>query len=344
MATKKAKKEVKEKTIQKCLCCGEEKPLEEGFYISNSYLNSNNYGEIKKRTKSNNKIEFLQGRMPYCKNCLENTYNKFLEKYKSIEIAIFYTCASFNIYYSQKLVDTSIESAKDTDKKAILEYMKNIAMVNYVGMDFFDSEDLNLKDKSKSITNKNTESQIINNEEYMKKMIPIWGKGYSPEEYKFLEDYYDELAHKYDDSMPIQINNYKNMAKAQLQGNKCLENNDITGYQKAMNILSMLSTDSNIKPSQKSKTAETIEKGAWGVFINRIEDKEPIYDWEKDLGKINYLKFYIKTFFFGNLAKALNIRNPWQKEFDEEMKKHTVELSEIEDDDVQDFLGGNENG
>jgi hypothetical protein len=48
----------------------------------------------------------------------------------------------------------------------------------------------------------------------------------------------------------------------------------------------------------------------------------------------------LNIFFFGHLSKALNIKNPWQDEYDKELEKYTVEDTEVEEEKNQvDFLG-----
>jgi hypothetical protein len=129
------------------------------------------------------------------------------------------------------------------------------------------------------------------------------------------------------------------MAKSQLQANICLEKNDINGYEKAMKILSMLLGDSNIKPNQETSVGN-LTKGGYDVFLKHIEDDEPILDWVKDLGHIDKLKSMLNIFFFGHFAKVLNISNPWQSQYDEEMKQYTVEDESSDEDKTQtDFLG-----
>jgi hypothetical protein len=172
-----------------------------------------------------------------------------------------------------------------------------------------------------------------------KEILQFWGNGYNNQDYLFLQNYYNDLIKMYDHSLPVQVNNYKNMAKTQLQGNKCLENGDITGYEKAMKILSMLSGDSNIKSNQESSVGN-LTKGGYDVFIKHIEDDEPILDWEKELGNIDRLKSMLNIYFFGHLSKALNIINPWKSDYDEEMKKYTVQnFNEEEDTQSIDLLG-----
>lgn len=276
---------------------------------------------------ASNQEFFKNKKVHICKDCMKSyvymengEFN--LDRFKKILMMIDYP------FYEMEF-ESSLADRKDT----IGMYFKNIQL-NHKGATWMNGD---------SSYNK----QVINNElveevdfEVTQEMIKFWGKIYSKDEYLFLQEYYHDLIRMYDHSLPVQVNNYRNMAKTQLQANKCLDNGDMGGYDKAMKILSMLSGDSNIKPVQENST-EKITKGGFDVFVKHIEEDEPILDWEKDLGNLDKLKHYLNIFFFGNIAKALGIKNPWQDEFDEEMAEYTVEMTEVEEDNNSqvDFLG-----
>jgi hypothetical protein len=109
---------------------------------------------------------------------------------------------------------------------------------------------------------------------------------------------------------------------------------------KEVKTLQDLLASANIKPNQET-SAGNVEKGSFGIFIAKIENEKPIFDWEKDLGGEDKLKKILNIFFFGNLAKVLNIRNPWDDEFKEEMGKFTVDMSEVEKEKESEDLLGN---
>jgi hypothetical protein len=271
---------------------------------------------------------FNNGRTPICKDCLkEYVYNADgeldINKFKKVLMLIDYP------FYQ-----IEFESAMKDKKETIGVYIKNVQL-NHKGVTWIDGE----KDYSKTIIN----NEIIENVDFdiTSEMRKFWGNGYAKEDYMFLEEYYHDLIRIYDYSLPVQVNNYRNMAKTQLQANKCLDNSDMNGYDKSMKILSMLSGDSNIKPVQENST-EKIAKGGFDMFVKHIEDDEPVPLWEKDLGFVDKFKYYLSIFFFGNLARALNITNPFKKEFEEEMQEYTVDTSVVEEEmeNQVDFLDG----
>lgn len=277
---------------------------------------------------------FNNGKMPICKSCFkEYVYNLEgnvnVDKFKQLLMICDYPF--FSIEY---------KSAVEDKNETLGTYFKNIQL-NHSGTTWMSGDiknDVNLQIDD--------DGNLYKNEfKVTPEIIKFWGKGsYSNEDYEFLQEYYHDLIRIYDHSQPVQINNYKNMARTQLQANRCLATGDMGGYDKSMKILSMLNGDSNIKPVQES-SSDRIQKGGFDIFVKHIENDEPIFDWEKDLGHRDVIKNLLNIFFFGHLSKVLNIPNPFADEYDEEMKSYTVGLDEIEDEKNQiDFLSEADEG
>jgi hypothetical protein len=270
---------------------------------------------------------FKNGKMPICKHCFkEYIYvdgEISIDKLKNLLMICDYP------FYS-----VEFKSALEDKKETLGTYFKNIQL-NHKGATWSSGDIIN---NSNIVINESGEV-VEFDFKATPEMIKFWSKGYTNEEYQFLQEYYHDLIRIYDHSQPVQINNYRNMAKTQLQANKCLATGDMGGYDKAMKILSMLNGDSNIKPVQES-SSDRVQKGGFDTFVKHLEDDEPIFDWEKDLGHIDVIKNLLNIFFFGHLSKVLNIPNPFADEYDEEMKSYTVGLDEVEEEKNQvDFLG-----
>lgn len=275
--------------------------------------------------KATNMELFKNGKMPICKHCLKEyvyTNNEInIDKLKKILMICDYPF--FQIEF---------KSAVEDERETLGTYFKNIQL-NHKGATWASGD-------RDSINNLNIcDNELVEIEfNLTPEIIKFWGTGYANDEYLFLQEYYHGLIRVYDHSLPSQVNNYKNMAKTQLQANKCLSTGDLGGYDKTMKILSMLSGDSAIKPVQETGADKSL-KGGYDAFIKHIEDDEPIFDWEKDLGHRDVIKNLLNIFFFGHLSKVLNIPNPFADEYDEEMSSYTVGLDEVEEEKNQvDFL------
>ena len=294
--------------------------------LSNRCKNKNGILPITDFYNTNNLEIFKNGKMPICKHCFkEYVYINGeinLDRLKKLLMVCDYPFFSIEF-----------KSALEDKNETLGTYFKNIQL-NHKGATWY-SGDISNSTNIKIDDGELVESDFkLNNE-----VIKFWGKNYTNDEYEFLQEYYHDLIRIYDHSLPSQINNYKNMAKTQLQANKCLSTGDMGGYDKSMKILSMLSGDSNIKPVQES-SSDRIQKGGFDVFIKHIEEDEPIFDWEKDLGHKDVIKNLLNIYFFGHLSKVLNITNPFADEYDKEMKSYTVGLDEVEEEKNQvDFLG-----
>lgn len=271
-----------------------------------------------------NKDMFLNGRLHICKDCMKEYC---------------YIDGNFNIdrlkhllmMCDLPLIKDNLESAIRDKKETVGIYLKNIQL-NYKNFTWKNSDndenvEFNVEEKPDIIDFKVTDE-----------VIKFWGKNYNRDDYITLQQYYNELCEAFKPKLPTEKNNYKNYAKTQLLADKCLEKNDLAGYDKAMRTLSMISGDSNIKPSQGSNVEGGV-KGGYDAFIGHIENDEPIFDWEKDLGFKDAVKSLLNIYFFGHLARVLGIQNPFATEYDEEMRSYTVSSDEIEEEKNQiDFL------
>lgn len=155
----------------------------------------------------------------------------------------------------------------------------------------------------------------------------FWGEGYTATEYKFLQNAYDRLVEADEGDMDfVKEINYQNLAILQLTNKKCLAEGNTKGAKESMDSISRICGDCDIKPTQRKESHSN--SGAFSIFIKKIEDEDPIPRWEEDLGKIDKLKKLLTIFFFGNLARALEIHNPMEDEFENEMAKYTVDIDE----------------
>ena len=271
------------------------------------------------------------GVIPICKKCIGEIYNNIYDEVKDDELAIYRFCRKLDIPFNKSAYEAakSIANKKGWNiYKTYITQINSIGGLNNYGKSFDDSDVV-----SESINNKNRNNnkQDIDQTEFevTPEMVRFWGKGYTPEQYQFLTDFYESLISTYEHNTPIQINIYKNIAKAQLQADIALEQGRMTDYDKAMKTLSTLMNDGNIKPVQETG-ANAPEQATFGTLIKKWENEKPIPDPLKEWKDNNYLIKYITVWLFGHLCKMLNIPNDYAKLYEKEKNKYTV-VQEVDD-------------
>ncbi|MBD5589179.1 hypothetical protein [Clostridium botulinum] len=282
------------------------------------------------------KHEVFGGYCPYCKDCLKKlVYQKGIFDVEKLKFVLKH-------YLDKPFFNDVLESAMTVNTSNHLgTYLKQLNLKKQVGRDTMTWKDGETGEKIET-EKKNSKKQEVFNQDnlYTKEELFAlqnrWGEGFEPKDYKYLEEQYLDLGKHYksEDSYAMQLI-FEEACLTRLTIKKKREKGD--DVNKELKTLQDLLGSANIKPNQET-SAENIEKGSFGVFIKKIEDEEPIPDWEKDLGKEDKIKKYIRIFYFGNLAKALGIPNPWIDEFEKEMKEFTVDKSEVEKDE-EDLLG-----
>lgn len=295
----------KNKNSLLCTCCGKSQPISK-FYISSSYL----YKAL--------------GYIPVCKDCIGEIYERYKNKYKDDRLTIYNFCRLLDLPYSESSLEGAKQHSEKTGWKLYQSYLKQINSfgdINNVGTCFEEGEMLQLNE----ISEDNNEEEYIFTDDFevTPEMKTFWGKGYSDEEYRKLEQLYMELVNNYECDSPVQVMLFKNIAKTQLQADKELEAGNVATYDKLMKTLSTILTDSNIKPVQETG-ANATEQATFGTLIKKWENEKPIPDPLPEWKKADVLR-YVKIWFLGHLSRMLNLDNPFKEEYEEELKKYTIE-------------------
>jgi hypothetical protein len=200
----------------------------------------------------------------------------------------------------------SWEIAKE-NSAAIGKYMSLMSLGQNKNLRYEDSDSVDEKSGINSDADKSNDvDEYIGDIEITFEVIRRWGKNLGQEDYIFLEDYYAKLKRTYACETPIQMNLYKNMAKAQLMANKALENDDVAKMQKAMKTLSELMNDANVKPVQEDQNANDGGLNSWGEWIKKIEETEPCLDdrFDKDS---DHIEKYTKRWYIHQMKRILGL-------------------------------------
>lgn len=172
-------------------------------------------------------------------------------------------------------------------------------------------------------------------------LVDFWGSGLKPKMYFQLQKRFDDWSKQYEhmDFSDIAI-------LKQICNLECMINEDMAAgrpIEKHTNALNTLLGSANLKPIQKREEAsalESVDKTPFGVWIKRIEDTEPIPEASDEFKDVDGIAKYVRVWFFGHLCKMLNIKNSYSEEYEEEIKRLSVERPQLEEDEISGDVSG----
>ena len=163
-----------------------------------------------------------------------------------------------------------------------------------------------------------------------KKTVAFFGLGYTPEQYRFLQDQYDDWTHRHECRTKSQEEVFKNLCIAQLN----IQIAQQTGgkVKDAMDSFQNLLGTANLKPCQTNENA-LADQNTFGTLIKKWENEKPISEPDPEWKDVDGIARYIHIYFLGHLCKMMGIKNSYSRMYDEEMEKYRVEKPEYEGDD-----------
>ena len=295
----------------KCCTCGKKYTKQSGNF---SYSQSPLY-------KGNNSF------LPICNNCLENLVEQYTELLGSQNEAIKRVCLHWDIYFSESLLNSTKKI--DVNRSRIKCYVKNCNLQQNAGKTF----DTYLKEiNSERIDTINDLEELKQDKEIKvnQKTIKFFGLGYTPEQYRFLQDQYDDWTHRHECRTKSQEEVFKNLCIAQLN----IQIAQQTGgkVKDAMDSFQNLLGTANLKPCQTNENA-LADQNTFGTLIKKWENEKPISEPDPEWKDVDGIARYIHIYFLGHLCKMMGIKNSYSRMYDEEMEKYRVEKPEYEGDD-----------
>lgn len=295
----------------KCCTCGKKYTKQSGNF---SYSQSPLY-------KGNNSF------LPICNNCLENLVEQYTELLGSQNEAIKRVCLHWDIYFSESLLNSTKKI--DANRSRIKCYVKNCNLQQHAGKTY----DTYLKEiNSERIDTINDLEELKQDKEIKvsQKTIKFFGLGYTPEQYRFLQDQYDDWTHRHECRTKSQEEVFKNLCIAQLN----IQIAQQTGgkVKDAMDSFQNLLGTANLKPCQTNENA-LADQNTFGTLIKKWENEKPISEPDPEWKDVDGIARYIHIYFLGHLCKMMGIKNSYSRMYDEEMEKYRVEKPEYEGDD-----------
>lgn len=300
-----------EKVKLKCTSCGEEKDTSQ-FYVSNSPFHKHT------------------NRLHVCKDCFWDFVGDDVDKLIS-------ALRMIDKPFIMTLFISSQEEAEKSEKNtsAIKNYLKNVSMPQYKNHTWNDSDFEGFKSSEKISINKKINIDEIEDEqpelntEDIKYLRSFWGKGYNLDDLIWLQSEYEDWTNRYECDSKGMETLIQEICKQQLDINTRRAIGEKVDQQ--LKTFQDLLGSSNLKPVQETG-ANAIEQESFGTLIKKFEREKPIPEPDLIWKDVDGIGKYIRTFFFGHMAKAIGAENKFQKEYEDELNKFTVQPHDEEED------------
>lgn len=175
------------------------------------------------------------------------------------------------------------------------------------------------------------------------KIVEVFGEGFSDEDYFYLQDQYDDWCARTQVDTKAQEMYVVQICLQSLEIYKDRRaGRDVTNKLKALDTLM---SAANLQPKQNVSNAAT-DSLTFGQLIEKWENEEPIPEPSEEFKDVDGIGKYLRVWFSGHLAKALNLKNAYTKEYEDTIKEYTVTKPEYYEeggsDDIYNALFGSE--
>ena len=305
------------------------------FYCGKNYVDTNYYN-------SNSEFYSSVGKIPYCKQCIEKIYQRFLDRYTNEGCltperkAVKRLCMAFDIYYREDVFNSSMKKTKEgtINISPIGQYMKTIQLFQY---------SRNKETYDNTISKEEVVEEIVSNTPVIvqddfkadEKTVEFFGAGFTDSDYKFLKREYEDWTARHECKTKSQEEIFKDICFNRLQNLKALQKNedtkDITAsFQKLLD-------SGKLQPKQNSGDT-TADNQTFGTLIDKWENTRPLPEIDEELKDVDKIALYINIFFKGHLAKMMGLKNGLSNLYNKFMRKYTVEKPEYDNDENSDAL------
>lgn len=292
---------------RQCYHCGDWKN-DEDFYYSYSDL-----------------YKFFN-RLPICKSCVLEIFEKFTLSYGDYKTAMYMVCKKFDVAFNHTVYDMAVKQSNTKSASLCGTYFQKInsmAKTNKYGTCFDESESLSNKDVQIGV------EEYIDDFEITKDIVDFFGKGFSKADYAYLYKEYVDWTTRYECDSKSMETLIKQICYQTLEIDKKRSNGDKVDTQ--LKTLQDLLGASNLKPVQETG-ANSVDQNTFSTLIKKWENEKPIPEPDDEFKDVDGIKRYINIWFLGHLCKLLNIENSYSQMYEEEVNKYTVEIT---DDDVE---------
>lgn len=167
-------------------------------------------------------IRLQQSFLPVCKTCIDKLYEHYCAVLGNDEDAIRRICMKFDIYYSKALAESSRKIA--VDRSRVHTYISRANLSQFRGKTY----DTTIDEESRQVI-ESVEEVKESGVKILQRTVKFFGVGFSEDEYKFLQDQYDDWTARHECQTKSQEEIFKAICIAQLN----IQRANISGDQKS---------------------------------------------------------------------------------------------------------------
>lgn len=309
-----------------CMCCNNELSAKE-FYDSDS------------------KFHRSTGKIPYCKDCLDDFYNDYFKQYTTLGYAnpdrkaIERICMLLDLYYSDKIFDSALSKLNDNTGATIVSmYFKGVKLYQYRKKNY----DTTIIEKAKFVNNNDSAMSIYteqdsDNNHSIEEAKKLFGAGFDNNDYIELYNQYCDWTARHECNTKAQEEVFKNICLTQWQLSKAIKSGDTGNAKDLSTQLQKWLDTGKLQPKQNAGDAVS-DAQTFGTLIDKWENTRPIPEIDEELQDVDKIGLYIDVFFKGHLSKMMNLKNGFSNLYDKFMKKYTVDKPEYDVDESNEAL------
>lgn len=283
----------------------------------------------------------MYNKIPFCKDCIDDIYQEYYEKYKNDgkpfpeKKAVERICMAFDIYYRDSILERTMSDFEKTpETPLIFLYIRN----SKLGGNYRKTYDDTLRERYDAAKDEKEMMSIYNNDDIefdsrVDNGKEIFGPGFDRSDYIFLSTQYEDWISKHECNTKSQEELFKQICLTQLQLNKAQRAGNISDV-KALTDMYIKQTDAaKLQPKQNSGDAAS-DNQTFGTLIDKIENTRPIDECDPQLKDVDGIQKYINMFFRSPLMRMFNLKNPWDEEYKGYMEQYTVNKPEYNEDEA----------
>ena len=275
--------------------------------------------------------DYAIGVYPICKECLlkkATDYDSKEQAYKDNREKTIRVLNMMDLPFIESIYQQCLDNVKEgriargqTAYSQMMSFIKSLpAYQNY-------------RWKDSVFGNGSPDYDVDINKKARKEIKKLFGAGFTEADYLYLQDQYDDwrartqVDSKSQETYVMQI---------------CLQLLDIDKDRKSgKDVTSKLKTLDTLMNSAKLQPKQNVDNAAtdslsFGQLIEKFETERPIPEPDPEFKDVNGIGKLIRVYFAGHLSKALGLKNSYSEEYEEEMKKYTVEPPQAKDGDSSD--------